>query len=270
MKIKILFATAILSTTLVVSAGAYAASTPTTTTTAPVTTTASTTTTALNPEQVQQIQQVVHDYLLQNPQLMVQVFQKLQMQQQADMQQHAIKSIQANANALFNDANSPVAGNANGTVTLVEFFDYQCPHCKEMASIISGLVNQDKNLKIVFKEFPIFPGSMYAAQAALAAQLQGKYWPFHNALMAANNPLQKNDVLAAASKVGLDVTQLEKDMSSATIQNELQQNEQLAEKLGLAGTPAFIIQSNSDKTKTFFVPGQVGASDLQQLIQKAS
>lgn len=266
MKIKKLINSTLLAAAFVVSTGVYAATATTNTTTATATAAA----TEFNPGQVQQIQQVVHDYLLQNPQLMVQIFQKLQTQQQADMQQHAIKAIQANAATIFNDANSPVAGNAKGTVTLVEFFDYQCPHCKEMATVISGLVNQDKNLKVVFKEFPIFPGSMYAAQAALAAQLQGKYWPFHNALMAANNPLQKNDVLAAASKVGLDVTQLEKDIGSATIQSELQQNEQLADKLGLAGTPAFIIQSNNDKTKTFFVPGQVGASDLQQLIKKAS
>lgn len=258
MKIPTMIKTALLAAALLISTGANAAKP------------AASTSTNLSPAQVQQIQQVIHDYLLQNPQLMVQVFQKLQMQQQAQMQQKAKLSIQANSKALYNDPNSPVIGNTTGAVTLVEFFDYQCPHCKEMASIVSNLVTQDKNLKVVFKEFPIFPGSMYAAQAALAAQLQGKYWQLHNALMAANNPLTQSGVLAAAQSVGLDVAQLQKDMNSDTIKNELQQNEQLAEKLGLQGTPAFIVQSNNDKTKTFFVPGQVDAATLQQLIQKVS
>ncbi len=259
MKIKRLLTTTLLSTALMVSADSFAA-----TTANPVPTN------TLTPTQVQQIQKVVHDYLLQNPQLMVQVFQELQKQQQTQMQQQAIKGIQANANAIFNDPHSPVVGNPNGTVTLVEFFDYQCPHCKTMAASIENLVNQNKNLKVIFKEFPIFPGSGYAAQAALAAQLQGKYWQLHNELMASNNPLTKADILASAKKVGLDVDQLQKDMGSDAIKNELQQNEQLAEKLGLAGTPAFIVQNNADKNKTFFVPGEVNQNSLQQLIQKAN
>lgn len=258
MKIKNLIATTVLSTALMASAS-FAAEAA-----------APAQNSALSPGQVQQIEKVVHDYLLKNPQLMVQVFQELQKQQQVQMQQQAVKGIQDSADALFNDKNSPVVGNPSGAVTVVEFFDYQCPHCKAMTPILESLIKQDKNLKVILKEFPIFPGSDYAAQAALAANMQGKYWEFHNELMTKNNPLTKDDVLAAAKKVGLNVEQLQKDMDSEKVKNELQQTETLAEKLGLGGTPAFIIQSNTNKDKTFFVPGQIDEGSLQQFIQKAS
>lgn len=237
---------------------------------APLPTPAATPAQSFNPAQVKEIQSIVHDYLLQDPQLMVQVFQKLQQQQHQNMEQKALNAIHANAKTLFNSPTSPVIGNKNGSVTLVEFFDYQCPHCKEMAKVVEDYAKQDKNLRIVFKEFPIFPGSVYASQAALAANMQGKYFEFHNALMADKNPLTKADVLATAKKIGLDIAKMKKDMNSDAIKTELKQNVDLAQKLGLAGTPAFVVQSNTDKDKTFFVPGQVSMQVLQNLIKKAS
>ena len=223
-----------------------------------------------NPDQVREIQKIVHDYLLQDPQLMVQVLQKLQDQQHQTMEKNTLKAIHANSKELFDSTTSPVIGNKNGSVTMVEFFDYQCPHCKEMAKVVEDYTKQDKNLKIIFKEFPIFPGSTYAAQAALAANMQGKYFELHNALMAEKNPLTEESVLAAAKRVGLNIAKMKKDMESDSVKNELKQNLELAEKLGLAGTPAFVIQSNADKDKTFFVPGQVSMQKLQDLIKKAA
>lgn len=224
---------------------------------------------ALNPAQVKQVKQVIHDYLLQNPKLMVEVFRKLQEQQRAKMEKRAITAIHANYKQIFNDRMSPRIGAANGPVTVVEFFDYQCPHCKTMATTLENFMKGNRNVQVVFKEFPIFPGSQYAAMAALASAKQGKYYEFHNALMADKNPLTKNDVLATAKKLGINVAQLEKDMQSKDVKQELQNTIKLAQSIGIAGTPAFIVQNNKVKAKTFFVPGQVSGLILQQLVSKA-
>jgi len=224
----------------------------------------------LSPTQVKEVQQVINDYLLNNPKLIGQVIQKLQLQQRQEMQSKTIQAIHANKGELFDSITSPSVGNPNSAVTIVEFSDYQCPNCKEMSKTLKNVIEQDKNLKVVFKEFPIFPGSAYAAQAALAANMQGKYLELRNALMADKNPLTKDDVLETAKRVGLSLNKLEKDMQSQAVKDELKQNLDLAQKLDLPGTPALIIQSNTDKDKTYFIPGQVSLQMLQNLIKKAS
>ncbi|MFN7098284.1 MAG: DsbA family protein, partial [Gammaproteobacteria bacterium] len=192
-----------------------------------------------------QVQQIVHDYLLNNPQILVQVSQKLQqqqMQQMQQVQQNAQKVIPDISAQLFSDKSSPIGGNVNGDVTMVEFFDYQCPHCKDMAAIVGDLTKQDGNLKIVYKELPIFGAdSQFAAAAALASMQQGKYDQFHNALMQAPAPLTSDVVMQVAQANGLNVVQLQKDMNSDAVKQELKDNMQLAQKLKLMGTPAFVI-----------------------------
>src|SRR5262249_24609588 len=147
--------------------------------------------TTFNANQVQQIQQVVHDYLIKNPQVLVEASEVLQKQAMMKVEQNAKTAINQSASKVFADPASPVGGNPKGTVTIVEFFDYQCPHCKEMEAIIEKLVGKDKNLRVVYKELPIFgTNSRFASNAALASQEQGadKYVKLHDALMAASNP----------------------------------------------------------------------------------
>jgi len=223
-------------------------------------------------DQKKEIQQVVHDYLMDNPDILIQMSQKLQQQQAEkvqDIEKHAQKVIPSIANELFNDKNSPIGGNVNGTVTLVEFFDYQCPHCKEMTKIIDDLAKQNSNLRIVYKEFPIFGGtSDLAAKAALAANKQGKYDVFHDALMNTDASLDEAKIMSIAKKNGIDVNQLKKDMDSDSIQKELKQNVTLAKKLKLMGTPAFVIgQTNNAKSaKSVLIPGTTSQEILQNVI----
>ena len=135
------------------------------------------------PEQQKEIEKIVHDYLVNNPEVLVEVSQALQQKQQQNIQQQAKTGILENADQLFSGTLA-VAGNPKGNVTLVEFFDYQCIHCKKMAPVISELIKKDSNLRVIYKEFPIFgKGSEVASQVALAAAMQGKYQQMHDALL---------------------------------------------------------------------------------------
>ena len=227
-----------------------------------------------SPAQTKAIEKIIHDYLIANPQVIVDAVNVLQQQQQNAMVNKAQQAIVTNAKQIFADQSSPVTGNANGSVVLVEFFDYQCPHCKDMAGTVAALSQKYPQLKVIYKEFPIFPNSDYIAKAALASQAQGKYQQFHAALMAAADPVTKDKVLEIAKSIGLNVTQLQKDMDNATYSTEINNTTQLADTLGLQGTPAFIVGSQIDLNnpkamKVTFVPGQVPQSALDSLIAEA-
>ncbi len=225
---------------------------------------------AFSSQQVQQLQQVVHDYLVSNPQVLVEASEALRDQMQQGQEKAAMGAIKNHTKQLFNDVHSPVAGNPQGGVTLVEFFDYQCGHCKEMTEIVDQLIKANKNLRVVFKEMPIFGGaSEFASEAALASQKQGKYFAFHNALMKAGNPLSKEKILEIAKSVGLNTDQLNKDLAASEISNQIENTMQLAQDLKLMGTPAFVL-ANRSGTQFAFIPGATSQKALQTQIDKLS
>lgn len=220
----------------------------------------------LSPTQTKQIEQVVHDYLVKNPQVLVEASQALQQQQMSQMQQVANKAISKNAKEIFNAPTSPVIGNPNGDVTIVEFMDYQCGHCKAMNSVVDSLIKSDPNLRVVYKEFPIFgPTSELAAKAALAAQKQGKFQALHDALMSDDNPLSQAEVMKLAQSAGIDTTKLTAAMNDAGVEKELKNNLFLAQEMHLEGTPAIIV-GNRNGTKVVFIPGTTSKDNLQQII----
>ncbi|MCX7126078.1 MAG: DsbA family protein [Gammaproteobacteria bacterium] len=220
------------------------------------------------PAQVVQLHQVIHDYLVNDPQVLVEASQALQAQQEKKMEAGAMTAISANKSALFDDALSPTLGNKTAPATVVEFFDYQCGHCREMAPQIEKLISQDKNLHVVFKELPIFGGmSALAAKAALAANMQpGKYYAFHDALFASQGPLTEASIMAIAQTTGLNVVTLKKDMNSPEVSKEIRANFQLAQELKVMGTPTFVI-SNAAHTKFAYIPGATTLEDLQAKIK---
>jgi protein-disulfide isomerase len=221
-------------------------------------------------KQIQAMQNVIHDYLLDNPQLMVKVFHKINAQEQMEQEKQAIEVIHNNYQGLFKDPHSPTLGTTSPKVMLVEFFDYQCPHCKEMATTIKKLAADNPQLQVIFKELPFYPGSKYAAKAALAAKEQGNYFDFHNALFKLSRPLTKDKVLKEAGKIGLHMDKLKADMQQPAIKKEIANNMKLAQAMGLVGTPTFIVQSAKNKQQTYYVPGQVSKQKLQTLINKAT
>ena len=217
-------------------------------------------------QQKKEIETVVHDYLVNHPEVLVEASQVLQKRQQESAQQQAKQAIVDNVNPLLT-GKWAVAGNPQGNVTLVEFFDYQCIHCKKMAPTVDSLIKKDGQLRVVYKEFPIFGGSSeLASQVALAAAMQGKYAQMHNALIQLDKRLDDKLVMATAKSVGLNMAQLQKDMKSKTVMDE---------KMHLMGTPAFVIVPTpqgqfSNKVEPAFIPGAASEQALQDLIKKAN
>ena len=157
------------------------------------------------------------------------------------MQKEAKSAISEHANDLL-QGDLAVAGNPKGNVTLIEFFDYQCIHCKKMEPVVQALIAKNKDLRVVYKEFPIFgKRSEVASQAALAAAMQGKYLAMQTALLKQEKALDDALVMETAKSVGLNMDQLKKDMASKQVQDILAQNRKLAEKMHLMGTPAFVV-----------------------------
>ena len=145
------------------------------------------------------------------------------------------------ADALNNDPASPVIGNPNGDVTIVEFFDYACPYCKAIEPRLEVLLNSDRKVKLVLKEFPILtPASMIATKAALASVHQGKYRQFHQAMMRFEGQLHESDIFDTAKSVGLDVQRLKKDMEAPEITAQIIANFNLARSIRAFQTPTFI------------------------------
>lgn len=227
----------------------------------------------LSPDQKKEIEQMMHDYLVNNPEVLIEASQALQQRQQKNMQEQAKASIVTNTDQLFNEKLS-VAGNPKGKVTLVEFFDYQCIHCKKMNTVINDLIKQDPNLFVIYKEFPIFgKSSEFASQVALAAGMQNKYLAMHDALLALDKNLNDTLVLDTAKSVGLDMEKLKKDMASQTVKDAMDANRQLAEKMHLMGTPAFVVAATDDGklkpgTEPVFIPGVASAETLKDFIKK--
>ena len=188
----------------------------------------------------------ITDFMKRHPEVVLQAAQEGQAKQQADMeakQQEAAKAgITSQAAKLYSDPATPFAGNPNGKETMVEFFDYQCHYCKQLHPDLVTLLKADPDLKVIFKDFPILgPGSTLAAKAALAAKMQDKYLPMHDALLEFKGQFDDESIKQIAEKVGVDYPRMKADMEKPEIQAQLSDNMDLAQKLEIHGTPGLII-----------------------------
>lgn len=230
---------------------------------------------AVSPEQKKQVEQIIHDYLVTNPEVLIEASQALQQKQQVTQTKEAQSAILANTAALLN-GQLAVAGNPKGDVTLIEFYDLQCIHCKKMNPVMTELVKNNSNLRIVFKEFPIFgKTSEFASRAVLAAAMQGKYLPLQEALLQKEKRLDKQLVLDTATSLGLDMVKLQADMHSKQVTTELDANRALAEKMHLMGTPAIVVLATpggqfKPGQEAGFIPGGATIDVLQSLIHKSA
>jgi protein-disulfide isomerase len=205
----------------------------------------------------------IRDYLMANPEVLVEAMQELERKQDSQRDTMAQNGISAHKKELLSDPDSPVTGNPAGNVTVVEFNDYQCPYCKRSYSAIRAVLAKDGNVKLVLKDLPILgEASRIAALAALAARNQHKHEALHNALMEFGGKLDRDRIMQIASSVGIDTQQLQKDMEDPKLKAILDRNMALATALGVRGTPAFVIGKQ-------FVPGAVDADALKQLIDDA-
>lgn len=209
---------------------------------------------------VEEIETIVREYLMREPEVLYEALQELQRRQAEAVAERQRAAIAENHSELFENAATPVGGNPDGDVTLVEFFDYRCAYCRRVVSSMRALMEEDPELRVVFKELPVLGAdSVRAAKAALASRKQDKYLPFHFALMTSND-LSLEGIRSTAEVVGLDPDQLEADMAAPEIIEQIERNYALAGQLGIEGTPAFVIGSE-------LVPGAVDKVQLEQLIE---
>ena len=161
---------------------------------------------------------------------------------------------------LVEDRASPVLGNPQGDVTMVEFFDYRCPFCKLMAPKLLRLITADPQLRLVMKEYPILsPQSVTAARVALVASRHGRYAAFHRAMYGLDGPFDESKLLDVAKQVGLDPAVVRKEMNVPWIDAELRRNLALGQIIGITGTPAFVVDHK-------LLLGAVPLSTLKRLI----
>src|SRR6266403_3556178 len=140
----------------------------------------------------------------------------------------ASAAVAARRHEVVDDPDAPVAGNPKGNATLVEFFDYRCPYCKQVEPSLEALLGEDRQLRLVYKEFPVLgPESVTASKAALAARKQGKYDAFHRAMMTIKGQINDTAVYKTAESVGVDVDRLKRDMGAPEIARALKANTEL-------------------------------------------
>jgi protein-disulfide isomerase len=211
------------------------------------------------------IEAVVRDYLKQNPDVIIDALKVYEERQHTEMERVTQSALMASREELERDPSSPVAGAPNGDVTVVEFFDYRCGYCKKTLSAVQELLKSDPKIRWVFKELPILgPDSLVAARAGQAAWriAPEKYLDLHIALMGSRGELSEARVLEIARSVGLDPDKLKKAMDDPEVRKTLQRNAELARRLQINGTPAFVI---GDKV----APGALDVGMLRKLVEIA-
>jgi len=209
------------------------------------------------------IKELVLEAIRENPGIVFEAAQLFEQQQQALQAQAAAQVFDTEKATLENDPNAPVLGNPDGDITVVEFFDYNCPYCRRVKPEMEALLAADPNVRVVYREWPILgDGSVFAARAALASRNQGKYEEFHWAMMQLKERAEEASILRTAEDIGLDVAQLRRDMNGPEIEEHIQTSMRLAQSLGFSGTPSFVIGDS-------LAPGLIQADQMIELVDQA-
>ena len=214
-----------------------------------------------------EIETIIREYLIKHPEVLQEAIAELEKKQAAAEAEKHEAAVKDNADALFNSKHHVVVGNPQGDVSFVEFFDYNCGYCKRAMADMFDLMKHDAKLKVVLKEFPVLgPGSVEAARVAVAVRMQDKggkkYMEFHQKLLGGRGQADKARALAVAKEVGFDMARIERDMASDEVKASLEESFKLAEKLGLNGTPSYVIGNN-------VVVGAVGLETLKEKVNTA-
>jgi protein-disulfide isomerase len=216
--------------------------------------------TALNETQKAEVRQIIKEYMRENPEIVIESFKAFQDKQQAESIANAQVKIKEYASYLTG-SNMPSAGNPKGSITVIEFFDYNCGYCKKAIGDIKNIIDTDKDVRFVFVEMPILgPTSLTAAQWAHAAQRQGKYFEFHTALMEHNGAIEDSVLEETAKKIGLDLEKAKADAGSSEVAEEIQKGMQIGGEIGVQGTPGFIVDDQ-------LFPGYLGEEGLKKAIE---
>ena len=219
----------------------------------------------LSEPQRREVETLVGDYIRNNPEVILEAIRGLQAREQADQQQRQQEALTQRRAEIDRDPGSPVAGNPRGNVTLVEFFDYRCGYCKTVFPAVQRLLKDDTEVRYVLKELPILsPESRIASRLALAVWKTEptRYFELHGKLMEARGELTERRILDIARDAGVNVERARREMGDAGIERALAQNMELAQALGITGTPGFVIGNR-------LVPGAIDLATLKQLVAEA-
>jgi protein-disulfide isomerase len=215
------------------------------------------------PAQRADIIAIVRDALKTDPSILRDAVTAMQSDDEAREAAAAHGAIIGNKAALFAAADDPIAGNANGDVSLVEFYDPRCPYCRKMLPGIDAMLKQDKGLRLVYKDIPVLgPASVMEARAIVAAKLQGGYLQMQAALMRDPSPPSEDMIRSAAKGIGLNAAKLIADMNGPVVTKKIQANMDLAHALHVQGTPAFVVDEQ-------MIPGAVDTAQLQMAVADA-
>ena len=218
---------------------------------------------AFSPAQRQAIEGIVKDYLVKNPEVLQEAINELEKrtaETQKRTQQAALTEVRQ---TLLTSPHGNVVGSASGDVTLIEFFDYNCGYCKKSLADIRALIKSDPRLKVVLRDLPVLgPDSLEASRVALAAKQQlssDKLFEYHARLIESRGRVGAERAFSLAKEMGLDMARLQRDLSGADVKAAMAENMALSDKLGLTGTPAFVVGDE-------VISGAVGVDPLRQAI----
>nr|WP_319382354.1 DsbA family protein [uncultured Roseibium sp.] len=209
------------------------------------------------------VEKIVREYLLENPEIIAEAFNELQRREQAAEEAARLQALNDSADVLFNSTRQVVLGNPEGSVTLVEFFDYNCGYCKRAYGDMVRLIDENPELKVVLKEFPVLgQGSVEAAQVAVAVNsiAPDKYGEFHEALLMSRGQANLASALAAATEIGLSEAELQTALATDEAGQTIEEVYTLANRLGLTGTPSYVVGNE-------VVMGAVGYEQLRTKIE---
>ncbi|QSY96159.1 DsbA family protein [Rhizobium bangladeshense] len=218
---------------------------------------------ALDDQQKKEFGEFVKQYLIDNPEIMLEVQEALQKKQEAARLVKANMAIEENSAGIFESKDDVTLGNPKGDVTVVEFFDYNCSYCRHALTDMQALLKKDKNVRFVLKEFPILgPDSVAAHKVADAFRrlAPAKYADFHVALLSSEGRASEESAIAVAGSLGFSEDQIRAEMAKSPNDGIVQATYQLASSLGISGTPSYVIGNE-------LVPGAVGLDDLEAKVK---
>ena len=210
--------------------------------------------------QTEQIFTLIERYIDNNPEIVLRALEKIQSKEKEELETEQKKQIDQNNKLLFSSPNGMILGNPEGTTSIVEFFDYQCGYCKKMLRVLIKATNDNPDLRVILKEYPILgPVSLTAAQASLASLKQDKYKDFHQSLMLMNGRISERAIFKVAKEVGLNIKKLKADMTDPEIFSIINSTRELGQKLAIRGTPALVINNE-------VIPGAISLNRLRNLL----
>lgn len=202
------------------------------------------------------IEKIVRDYILANPEIIPEAMTRLQSRE-------ASRMLASNRSEIETAFPGATAGNPKGDVAMVVFFDFACPYCKQGSADVERLLAEDKNLRVIYRDFPVLsPASEEAAMAALSAAQQGRYLRFHDAMFDGQGRVTRERTVATVRKAGLDEVRTARDLTAAPLKAEIKKNLDLGRALGLSGTPSYVV---GDRV----LSGAVGYEALKAAVAEA-